>query len=241
MALLVSAALHLALLTAHPPFWQMEKPSQPKLKDWRVDVTVQLRGETIPTATPPLGQDKVPKTANFARLATPTQALPESPSATQVAPQDARPAPGSVAAPAAQPAAEQAPGQQAPATQQLQAFAGAMNNLVNAQYVLGQMKLFFEQNRDHLKSAALGLLTEDQMRHFAGAVCSATLTYATADSEAVVLVDCGTRPELADILRSRINWSALPQPQKYSLDYRGLTITLWLDGYQIRVGLKSEG
>lgn len=242
MALLVSAALHLVLLTAYLPFWPAEKPPQPELKDWRVDVTVALRGEAIPSAVPPLRPEKVRRTGSAAHTAAPV--LPE-PSATQAMAPTPQLATSSMQQPVApvtaQPAEERAVEQQQAAQQQVQAFAGAMTNLVNMQYLLSQMKTFYALTQDHIKSAARALLTEEQMRHYAGAVCTATLSYATAGGEEGVQLDCAARPELADLLSSGINWRALPQPQTYSLEYRSMTITVWFDGYQIRVGLKSEG
>lgn len=242
MVLLVSAALHLVLLIAYPPFWPAEQAPQPELKDWRVDVTVALRGEVIPSAASPLRPEKVRSTGSAAHTAAPV--LLES-SVTQAVASTPQPAPSSrhqpVAPVTAQPAEEQAVEQHQAAQQQVQAFAGAMNSQVNMQYILSRIKTFYALTQDQIQSAARALLTEEQMRHYAGAACTATLSYATAGGEEGVQLDCADRPELADILSSGINWRALPQPQTYALEYRSMTITVWFDGYQIRVGLKSEG
>lgn len=229
MALLLSVTLHLVVLAVRAPFWPAEKHLLPELKDWRMDVKVELRGDTAPPATPQHSQEKSVKAEKAARKAPPM--LPEQ-SGMEAAQLAAPRMPQSAEEPAAE--------QQTPAAQQVQAFAGAMSNLVNMQYILSQMKTFYALSRDHIKFAVLGLLTEEQMRHYAGAVCTATLTYATSGGEEDVRVDCGARQELADALSSRINWNALPQPEKYSLDYRRMTITVWFEGYQVQVGLKSE-
>ena len=207
-ALLLSAALHLVVLTGGP-IWQTKIPPLSELKDWRVDVTLELRGrgKASQIAAPHLRPEKSTQAERAPRMVSPVS--PEQ----------------SITV----------------AVQQAQAFEGAMNNLVNMQYLLSQMKAFYELSHEHIKSSVRGLLTEEQMRHYGGAVCTATLTYATSGSEEDVQLDCGARQELGDLLSARIDWNALPQPEKYFLDYRSLSITVWFDGYQIRVGLKSEG
>lgn len=229
-ALLLSAALHLVVLTG-VPFRQTKMPPLPELKDWRVDVTLESRGEgaASQTAAPQLRPEKSSPAERTARMVSPALSEQSTTAAARLA-----------APPMFQPAAEQAAEQQAPAVRQARAFEGAMNNLVNMQYLLIRMKAFYELSHEHIKSSVRGLLTEEQMRRYGGAVCTATLTYATSGSEEDVQLDCGAMQELADLLSARIDWNALPQPEKYFLDYRSLSITFWFDGYQIRVGLKSE-
>lgn len=123
---------------------------------------------------------------------------------------------------------------------QAEALAGTMAGLANTQFVLNQMKIFQTATREQVKRAVRSQFTDDMFRQYAGAVCTVGLAYAPPTTPADAKVDCGEKPELAAILASRIDWQSVPRPDKYSLTYRGAKITLWFEGYWVRVGLVPE-
>lgn len=241
LALFLSMVLHVALMRLPNVFAPSEVPP-PRPKNWRMDVRVAPQGEGISHqfAAPQVRQEaaKVAKVASK-MFREKVQAIPKTQhidAAPQAIKNPAKPIENRIE----EPPVSSAAAKPMEAQQQVEALAGAMANMVNMQYLLGQMRIFQTLSRAHLKSAVQAQFTEEMFRQYIGAVCTVTLTYATQESIAAAKVDCGERRELADILFSRINWGALPQPDKYSLAYRRMNITIWFEGFWVTVGIKTD-
>ena len=225
MALLVSMVVHLAIFHLPDYFRAHRPPPLPKPENWKLDVVVASRGE---------GLSRKPEAPLVQQKATTRTQGEKKP---RVKPLVLAKKPQEVLAAKV----EEMPVQQpADAKKQAEALAGAMTNMVNMQYLLGQMRIFQTLSRAQLKSAVQAQFTEEMFRKYIGAVCTVNLTYATQESAADGKVDCGERRDLAEILFSRINWGALPQPDKYFLAYRRMQITIWFEGFWVNVGLKAD-
>lgn len=240
LALLVSVVLHLAVFPLPDYFLLNKQAPLPKPENWKFDVVMALRGEGLshkseaPSVTQKAisqSQGEPPPHAEPLVLAkkyqeAPTLKVEETPVILAEEPVAVKP-PTMVQ----QPAGTQ---------KQAEALAGAMANLANMQFVLGQMKIFYTATREQIKLAITAKFTEEMLKQYAGAICTLRLNYATPVIPADFKVDCGERQELAERLASQIDWHALPQPGKYSLPYRNMKITLWFEGYQTRIGLKAD-
>lgn len=240
LALLVSAVLHLAVFPVSGYLWKDKHSPPPKPESWKFDVVMAMRGEGLshkPDA-PSIVQKAIPHEQRGKNLRVEplvlfnkSQEVPTS--KTEEA--SVKPAEGAVAE--KPPAIVQQP---AEAQKQAEALAGAMANLANMQFVLGQMKIFHTTTREQIKSAITAKFTEEMQKQYTGAICTLRLNYATPAISPDFQVDCGERQELAGMLAFQIDWRALPQPDKYFLAYRNMKITLWFEGYQTRIGLKAD-
>lgn len=233
----LSIALHAALMLLPNIFSPSEIPLM-RPTNWRMDVRVAQQGGGIshqfeaPQVSQEVAKGEGKVSREKSHVLPKTQHIDAAPQAIQnsakpIENQTAPPMPFSVDKPAE-------------TQQQAEALAGAMTNMVNMQYLLGQMRIFQTLSRTHIKSAVQAQFTEEMFRQYIGAVCTVTLTYATQESITDAKVDCGERRELAKVLFSRINWGALPQPDKYSLAYRQMNITIWFEGFWVNVGLKAD-
>lgn len=234
LALLVSVVLHLAVFPLSGYLWKDKYSPLPKPESWKFDVVMAMRGEGLShkpeapvvkqkTTTPAQGE-KNPRVKPLVPAKKPQEV-----SAPKV-----KETPAKLAEEAA------IVQQPADAQKQAEALAGAMTNLANMQFVLGQMKVFYTATREQIKSAITAKFTKEMLKQYAGAICTLRLSYATPSIPADFKVDCGERRELAEMLTSHIDWRALPQPDKYFLSYRNIKITLWFEGYQTRIGLKTD-
>jgi len=239
LALLVSVVLHLAAFH-FPDYFPKDKPPLPKPENWKFDVVMALRGEGIshkpeaPSVTQKaISQVQGEKNPHAVLLAlarksqeVPTPKIEKTPVILAEEPMEIK-----------SPAIVQQP---TDVQKQAEAMAGAMASLVNMQFVLGQMKIFYIATREQIKLAITAKFTEEMLKQYAGAICTLRLSYAAPAIQADSKVDCGEKQELAERLASQIDWHALPQPGKYSLPYRNMKITLWFEGYQTRIGLKAD-
>ena len=240
LALCVSAVLHLSVISLSVYLWKEEHPPLPKPENWKFDVVMASRGEGLshkPEApvikqktTTRAQRENKPRVKPLV-LAKKTQEAPASKG-------EETPAKLVEETVAVKPPAVMQ--QPTDAQKQAEALAGAMANLANMQFVLGQMKIFYTATREQTKSTITAKLTEEMLKQYAGAVCTIRLNYATPAIPADFTVDCGERQELAEMLAFQIDWRALPQPDKYFLPYRNMKITLWFEGYQTRIGLKTD-
>lgn len=240
MALLVSVVLHLAVFPLPDYFRKDKQPPLPKPENWKFDVLMSSRGEGLshkPEA-PVVQQKATTRTQGEKKPRVKPLVLTKKKSQ-EVAASKIEETPVKLAEELVVKPPVIVP-QPKEAQKQAEALAGAMTNMVNMQYLLGQMRIFQTLSRAHLKSAVQAQFTEEMFRQYIGAVCTVTLTYATQKSIADAKVDCGERRELAEILFSRVNWGALPQPDKYSLAYQRMKITIWFEGFWVNVGLKAD-
>lgn len=240
LALLVSVVLHLAVFPLSGYLWKDKYLPPPKPESWKFDVVMASRGEGLshkPEApvvkqkaitqvqgeknprVKPLVLAKKPQEVPASKIEETPVKLVEEPVAVK---------PSSVVQ------------QPTDAQKQAEALAGAMANLANMQFVLGQMKIFYTATREQINSAITAKFTEEMLKQYAGVICTLRLNYATPAIPADFKVDCGEKQELAEMLASQIDWRALPQPGKYFLAYRNMKITLWFEGRQTRIGLKTD-
>lgn len=225
LALLVSVVLHLAIFHLPDYFSMAKQPPLPKPENWKFDVAIAPKGEGVSRRAQAEAIDKKPARRMVRELA--KYAVADAPAPEAAAPKEN--------------AMVVAPVQQSPeVSKQVEAMAGAMANLANMQFLLGKMKAFHAVTRAQITSGINAHFAEEAMRQHVGAVCTIKLEYVLTEPVLEQIVDCGDRQELASMLASHIDWYALPPPEKYFLPYRNMHITLWFEGFRVRIGLKTD-